>query len=239
MSEWRLQLDSSEASLQREDRANAFIKAFGALEICLSAVAQNLGFDGERPGEDRFATILRLLGEKNVLRAEERLRARHIADARACVAHKFGFEPSKTEVQRTIRDVERLCAKFGKKVYDVMIKPVLTAKLDDPIALHIPSMMNDGISHIPVVRDDRVIGTLRDSDVLKAWEGGEGILDPNTRVEDLMSSWIIPSVRADISIEEARRVMLREETPAVVVLNAGLPQGILTRFDLLQHVELP
>jgi predicted transcriptional regulator len=72
--------------------------------------------------------------------------------------------------------------------------------------------------------------------VLKAWEKGDGILDPETPVEMLMSDKVLPNVKPDLSIEEVRKVMLKEKTIAVLVLNAGLPQGILTRFDLLEHV---
>jgi predicted transcriptional regulator len=96
--------------------------------------------------------------------------------------------------------------------------------------------VNDGISYIPVVGENKVIGTLTDLEVLKAWEKGDGILDPETPVEKLMSEKVLPEVRADLSIEEVRKVMLKQKTLAVLVLHAGLPQGILTRFDLLEHV---
>jgi predicted transcriptional regulator len=238
MSEWRKQLDSCAIALARNASAEAFIAAFGALEVCLLSVAQKFDRSGTVAGEDRFSRVLRILCDKQLLTYQERLLASHIANARNCVAHSFGFEPSTSEVHKTVKAIERLCGKFGTKVYDVMVKPVITSRATDQLGPFIPKMVEDGISHIPVINDSEVIGTLTDVDVLKAWEKGEGILDPCTAVEKLMTDQVLPNVRGDLSIEEARRILISKNSDAVIVLYSGLPQGILTRFDLLEHVDV-
>jgi len=234
MAEWKEQLDRAQDSLSNP--SEAFLKAFGALEICFTAVTRR--FENIRGGtvDDRFAQTLRLLAERRLLTREEHLLASHIAAARNLVAHGFGFEPSSQEVRRTIKNVERLCARFGKIAHEVMIHPVITATREQHVSKFVPHIVNDGISYIPVVGENKVIGTLTDLEVLKAWEKGDGILDPDTPVEKLMTEKVLPEVRADLSIEEVRKVMLKQKTLAVLVLHAGLPQGILTRFDLLEHV---
>src|SRR5436190_1786962 len=151
MGEWRQQLDQAETSLAKNTPADAFLKAFGALEICLSAVAERLDKGETLAADNRFSRVLRLLTDHKVITPEERALAQHIADARNIVAHRFSFEPSIAEVQRTIKTVERLCAKFGKRAYEVMIKPVITAKPDQHISHFVPKIVQDGISQIPVI----------------------------------------------------------------------------------------
>ncbi|HNY64062.1 MAG TPA: CBS domain-containing protein [Deltaproteobacteria bacterium] len=57
----------------------------------------------------------------------------------------------------------------GKKVSDLMTKPVITVKEDHPLMECVDQMLKHRISTIPVVdKDDRVLGMLYESDIFFA-----------------------------------------------------------------------
>jgi predicted transcriptional regulator len=232
---WNEQLAQAEDALVKGELSRAYRDAFGALEICFDAVLQ-AKIEESVVRDERFKLTVRALADRRLLSPDERQLALHLADARNVVVHKYGFEPSSSEVRKTIERVARLCGKFAKRVHEVMVKPVLTAGPQEPVGQFITPIVDDGFSQIPVVDGQKVIGTLTDKSVLKAWERGGGILDLQTPVRDLMIGDLIPEIRPDATIEEAKIRMIGHKAKALLVLNKRLPVGILTEFDLLKHL---
>jgi len=77
-----------------------------------------------------------------------------------------------------------------------------------------------------------VVGTIYDSEILKAVLGDASSLD--RPVESLMGE-PLPIVRGDQSMNDVTR-LLAARTPAVLVRENGSITGILTRFDMLQFI---
>lgn len=235
MKNWGRLLDQAEELAGQSRAVEAFRCAFGAMEVCFDQVAKDRCSRSEEFQNDRFMEIARALKNNRLLRGDEFALVCHLADARNLLAHRFGFEPSLDEARRTIERVRGLCGRFGSKVSDVMNKPVVTASPDEPIGGFIHYFVRYGYSQIPVVENGGLTGTLSDSAVLKAWQDGEGLLDPATPVRSLMSDSLIPDISPQSSVDDARRLMLRKKASALLVVNARLPVGILTKFDLLNH----
>src|SRR3990172_3931027 len=120
MPNWKDQLTEAEEKLRNNDLRNAFLAAFGALEICFCGAAQKVGVQGAKSADDLFSDVLRALKDRRIITEDEFSLARHLAQGRNVVAHKYGFEPSAEEVQKTINRVKRLCTSFGAKVSDIM-----------------------------------------------------------------------------------------------------------------------
>jgi predicted transcriptional regulator len=237
MLNWKDQLAEAEEKLRNNDLRTAFLAAFGALEICFCGVAQKVGIQGAKTNDDLLSDTLRALRDRRKITEDEFSLARHLAQGRNVVAHKYGFEPSAAEIQKTINRVKRLCSRFGAKVSDIMITPVIQAAPNDIVGSFIRHFVDDGISLIPVVDNDKVVGTLSDKAVISAWESAEGILDLKTPVCELMSAYVLPDIRPDASVAEARKMLIRNGGEALLVLHKGVPTGIITKFDLLDHLE--
>ena len=97
--------------------------------------------------------------------------------------------------------------------------------LDDAIA----AMRERGISQVPVMEGEEVIGSLTELDILRSLMG-----DPDARgrlVRDLMGP-PFPVVEASSPIHGFAR-QLRGEQPAVLVREEDGTFGILTRSDLI------
>ncbi len=88
------------------------------------------------------------------------------------------------------------------------------------------------VNQIPVFRGTEVVGTLYDSDVLKAVLQDATVLE--RKVESMMEA-PLPVVSSDVPVGEVAR-LLATGTPAVLVRHGGAVTGILTRFDMLQFI---
>ncbi len=111
---------------------------------------------------------------------------------------------------------------------------VITIGEDDPLALAVQLMGWNGVRHLPVVRDARVVGMLSERDVLAhAWPGR-----PSTApgpVRDAMSAPVVVAP-PHMDVEEAAAIMLRDRIEALPVVQEGALLGIVTSTDLLGHL---
>jgi len=95
-----------------------------------------------------------------------------------------------------------------------------------------------GVSQLPVLQAEpplnvaEVVGSVSDRQLLEATFADTGVLD--AEVSKVMGP-PLPTVGTGDSIDRA--VTRLEGAPAVVVLDAGHPVGILTRSDLLDHLS--
>ena len=76
----------------------------------------------------------------------------------------------------TERDlVKRVCAKDLKAsevaIKDIMSKPLITIKPNDPIELAASIMIENKIRRLPVVKDEQLVGIITSMDVIKNLEG--------------------------------------------------------------------
>jgi predicted transcriptional regulator len=182
--------------------------------------------------------IIRFLCDRRRITQEQFSMADHLRQARNVVVHDHGFEPSLRETERTIQRVKQLCARFGTTASDVMTKPVKTVSPDQPVREIIRHMVEDGISQFPVVERGVVVGTLLESEVLLAWEKGEGILDPETPVRDVMDRIPLTSIHPNTTLDEVKQALQRESSDALLIMHDGMPIGIITKHDLLRHMDI-
>ena len=125
-------------------------------------------------------------------------------------------------------------------VLNVMTTPVWTLQGSDLLRRAFGLMETRRIRHVPVLRDDRLIGILSDRDlrvylpppVPFAGMGNYAALLDRVRVEEAMASDPV-SIGPYHSVTEAARMMLERRISALPVVDEGKVIGIVTQTDIL------
>ena len=112
------------------------------------------------------------------------------------------------------------------------VPKLLSVQASDALRESLTLIEKYDVNQIPVFRGTDVVGTLYDSDVLKAVLQDASVLD--RAVESMMEA-PLPVVSSDVPVGEVAR-LLATGTPAVLVRHGGAVTGILTRFDMLQFI---
>ncbi len=116
---------------------------------------------------------------------------------------------------------------------ELMRREVITLQEHDSLALALQLMGWNGIRHLPVVRDGRVVGMLGERDVLARSDPEHRQQVQGTAGEAMSAPvYLVPP---HMAAEEAAAVMIRERVNALPVVDAGALVGILTSTDLLGH----
>ncbi|MEM4700041.1 MAG: CBS domain-containing protein [Candidatus Nezhaarchaeales archaeon] len=118
------------------------------------------------------------------------------------------------------------------KVIEVMHSPVVTVNASDPVEKAVEAMEKYGISQIPVLDGDSIIGCIYESSLLKALRRSKDPLKLlRMKVVEVMEE-PLPMLNPQSSLEEAC-VLLLSGKPAVLILDQGRPVGIVTKIDVV------
>jgi cystathionine beta-synthase len=98
-------------------------------------------------------------------------------------------------------------------------------------ALNLMSTYN--VSQLPVLADGACVGAVSESGLMARAVGNAATLDQPVR-EQLESAF--PVVAADLALERLSPLLSRD-TPAVLVEDGGRLCGIVTRYDVLHHMQ--
>lgn len=113
-----------------------------------------------------------------------------------------------------------------------MTRDVMVVSADLPVRAARRIMERHRIRHLPVVRNDRLVGILSDRDLLR-YEGLdlEGV---DTRVGEAMTLAPI-TCSIDTSVSRVAEIMIGHKIDSIPVVNAvGALVGLVTSSDLLQ-----
>jgi acetoin utilization protein AcuB len=103
-----------------------------------------------------------------------------------------------------------------------------SVKPDHTLAAANALMHAEGIRHVPVIEDSKLVGILSDRDLRNHW----GYLD-RTKVNAAMTPDPI-TVGPEVSIEQAVRLLLSHKVGSLPVVKKGVVIGIITTTDLLR-----
>jgi CBS domain-containing protein len=136
------------------------------------------------------------------------------------------------------------------KVSDVMTKKVFTATRDMPLRLVATRMLEYGISGMPVVDGDRVVGVISETDILfkeRSAPDRHGLVDwlvhygedpPAAKLAARTVGEAMTAPAVTISpakaVADAAELMLNLRIDRLPVLEAGALAGIVTRADLVR-----
>jgi cystathionine beta-synthase len=144
---------------------------------------------------------------------------------------RYGFLTTGSDTEATVADV--LAAK-GEAMPDLV-----HAHPNETVRDAIDYMREYGVSQMPVLKAEppvvtgEVAGSIAEKDLLDALFGGRAHL--HDRIEKHMGD-PLPMIGGGQPVGEA--VKLLENSGAALVLIDGKPAGVLTRQDLLAHVDI-
>ncbi len=122
------------------------------------------------------------------------------------------------------------------RVRDVMKSPVHSIRRSDTMGRALQMMKQQGIRHLPVLEDGKLVGILSDRDLRSPDIPGRWYAVPWTdsvAVEWVMSSPVMV-LSPDASISAAASLMHGERIDCAPVVDDGKVVGIITSADLLQ-----
>ncbi|MCS7117901.1 MAG: CBS domain-containing protein [Thaumarchaeota archaeon] len=132
----------------------------------------------------------------------------------------------------------------GLKVKQVMTEDPVTVAADDSIGKVVAVMRDEGVSRLPVVQNDRLVGIITLHDLIVKVLGpryrstvgevlGEKIPTLGTRAKDIMNSPVI-TCSPDDDLLVAVEKMRHYDVSCVVVIEGQRVVGIVTRTDALE-----
>ena len=122
------------------------------------------------------------------------------------------------------------------KIKDVMHTPIITIGIDETIEKAVELMWKNGISQLPDVENEKVVGSIREETILK--EVAKGSIKDlfKQKVESFVEDGF-PIVSINTDIDEVVR-LLSTKSPAVLVSDHGTMVGIVTKIDLIAKHSL-
>ena len=120
-------------------------------------------------------------------------------------------------------------------IQDVMQAPVITVEPETSLAVAYRTMQEHSIRHLPVLKDERLVGIVTDRDLRFLTRRLEATLSTNAPVADVMTEHPITAGPLE-PIEEAARLMRARKIGALPVLDGNRLVGIVTVSDLLDAI---
>jgi len=127
-------------------------------------------------------------------------------------------------------------------VQDWMSSKIITVEHDASIMKASKLMKQNGIQHLPVLKDKRLIGIISDRDLKEAQPSDATALDiyelyyllDELKVKKVMSRNLF-TITGEESVEKASAIMLKHNISALPVVNSeGELQGIITKGDVFR-----
>ena len=167
------------------------------------------------------------------LRLEAELTQRQLAElvgvsqAHIAKVEKGRVDPRLSTVNKIL---QVLTEGEGKKCREIMTRKVIFARPSEKISNISRLMMKFDISQLPVVDENRIVGTVTEESIVRNLSSR--IADE--RVEKIMQA-PLPSVPEDTNISMIKPLL--EDHPGVLIVRKGEIVGIITRSDLLKVVS--
>jgi len=122
-----------------------------------------------------------------------------------------------------------------------MTRKVFTVAPDDSVTDVVRIMKEQGIKHIPVVKDGRLKGIISDRDIKEFSPSRATTLDmyelhyllANTKVLELMKTKVI-TTSPEVPVEEAAMLMYDQGVGCLPVLEGGILVGIISDRDIFR-----
>lgn len=109
--------------------------------------------------------------------------------------------------------------------------PLVAVTPDDTLATALDKMHGFGISQLPVLEDNRSVGSLQESTLLSLVH--DGLDFQNQPIRPVMGK-PLPTLDVDTDVAEAYRLLLAGHN-AVIATVDGRPHAVVSRIDLIDY----
>ena len=114
-------------------------------------------------------------------------------------------------------------------ITDLMQRPVVTIAPDATVKQAFDTARENGVHHLPVCADQRLLGTICTCDLHEAKLGDS--------IRDIMRKPVV-TISPDKTGRDAAKLMQVHGVGSVVVVTDAMPSGIVTRGDILERDEV-
>lgn len=142
--------------------------------------------------------------------------------------------PSYDNAKRLIDFLNTLHKELKLKAKDVMTKKVISVKKNASVKDAVRIMKKKAISQLPVMDNDKPVGTVSEKLVLERLHSTDDLNDlPKLRVEDVMYE-AMPIIQENTPFDVLSNLL--EHTEGILVARKGKIVGIVTKADILNVV---
>jgi cystathionine beta-synthase len=110
-----------------------------------------------------------------------------------------------------------------------VLPPLISVQPQDKLKTAIQLFQQHNISQLPVIENNRVVGSLNEASIMKTLHDG---VDLNNQEIRAVMGKPLPVLDENTDISEAYRLLLGG-SPAIVVLRGETPFGLISRFDFI------
>lgn len=143
-------------------------------------------------------------------------------------------DPRLSTVKKILNSI--LSTKKEKNAASIMHSPVICVNIDDSVRKAVDLMEAHGISQLPVLDKERVVGSVQEGTIIRRiLQSKEPEKVFNLKVEEVMEE-PFTAVSPSTNINEIL-TLLTHEKPAVLVVDKGKPIGIITKIDLITSIR--
>ncbi len=142
------------------------------------------------------------------------------------------IDPKISLVEKIIGALLKSKKRIGAKAIEIATKPLIYVKPDDNILKCIDLMISKGISQLPVIEENKNLGSVTESCIIKRFGSAENLENlVNEKVSNIMGK-AFPVIDGNSKIDEI--LPLLESNSAVLVAEKGKIVGIITKADILR-----
>lgn len=118
---------------------------------------------------------------------------------------------------------------LAKREPHTLIAARRTERVDEVIA----RMKSHGISQLPVIEENQVLGLIEERDLLNFMLSGIGF--PTSEIEPIVHN-DVPTVSEDSPLDDVSAIFTRSPNEAVIVTRNDTPADIITKIDLIDFL---
>ncbi len=143
------------------------------------------------------------------------------------------IDPSFTKAQQIFEALDQLREQEEVKAKQLMNDKVFFTKRHEPIKEVIKAMKTKGISQMPVLERERVVGIISEGTILNK------IAENPHKVASLKADEVMEEAPPIVSLNTGLKTLLEllREYPIVLVAEKGDIKGIISKSDVLERVE--
>lgn len=181
-------------------------------------------------------TEIRSLRSKSGLTQAELAESAGITQAYIARIESGDADPKVSTLEKISKALKKALGEEKITAGKIMARPIISVSPGDRVRKSIDLMEVHDISQIPVLEGERQVGSLAEETMVhKISTGGNltGFLEK--KVKEVMDD-PFPTVGPEADTDTV--LSLLESSPAVLVLEDGNPEGIITKADILQFPRL-
>ena len=140
-------------------------------------------------------------------------------------------DPRYSKIEKIFRALNEL-KREEIKAREIMSKRIVGVDIDDSLSRAVELMRNYDVSQLPVFRKNRVVGSISEDVILTQISRGVDVRNMASKsVENFMEE-SFPSVNLNTPLSTISKLL--ENNKAVLVIEKGEIEGIITNADLLK-----